>query len=133
MRSTFCECCAEASDTQTIAVSKRAKCSGVTSGVSSGGGGVGSSLGGGTVVTPATGSIISNLPEVNKTTGVSDNGVVVVIAPPGKTMGHAGAIITGSSSAYADIRKNAKFKFGVATLPYPKHYPLTSVDEVFNG
>lgn len=28
------------------------------------------------------------------------------------------AIITGSSSAYADIRKNAKFKFGVATLPY---------------
>ncbi|MGE8455860.1 MAG: malate dehydrogenase, partial [Pseudomonas alloputida] len=22
---------------------------------------------------------------------------------------------------------------GVATLPYPKHYPLTSVDEVFNG
>jgi len=28
------------------------------------------------------------------------------------------AIITGSSSAYADIRKNAKFKFGVAPLPY---------------
>jgi sn-glycerol 3-phosphate transport system substrate-binding protein len=28
------------------------------------------------------------------------------------------AILTGSSSAYADIRKNAKFKFGVATLPY---------------
>lgn len=28
------------------------------------------------------------------------------------------AMITGSSSAYADIRKNAKFKFGVAPLPY---------------
>ena len=28
------------------------------------------------------------------------------------------AIITGSSSAYADIRKNAKFKFGAAPLPY---------------
>ena len=44
---------------------------------------VGSDLGGGAKVTPATASLISNLAEVAQTTGVSDNGVVVVTAPPG--------------------------------------------------
>ncbi|XRA80557.1 malic enzyme-like NAD(P)-binding protein [Pseudomonas putida] len=33
----------------------------------------------------------------------------------------------------SDAVAKAAIESGVATLPYPKHYPLTSVDEVFNG
>jgi malate dehydrogenase (oxaloacetate-decarboxylating)(NADP+) len=33
----------------------------------------------------------------------------------------------------SDAVAKAAIETGVATLPYPKHYPLTSVDEVFNG
>jgi malate dehydrogenase (oxaloacetate-decarboxylating)(NADP+) len=33
----------------------------------------------------------------------------------------------------ADAVAKAAIESGVATLPYPKHYPLTSVDDVFNG
>ena len=33
----------------------------------------------------------------------------------------------------ADAVAKAAIETGVATLPYPKHYPLTSVDDVFNG
>lgn len=33
----------------------------------------------------------------------------------------------------SDAVAKAAISSGVATLPYPKHYPLTSVDEVFNG
>ena len=32
-----------------------------------------------------------------------------------------------------DAVAKAAIESGVATLPYPKHYPLTSVDDVFNG
>jgi malate dehydrogenase (oxaloacetate-decarboxylating)(NADP+) len=32
-----------------------------------------------------------------------------------------------------DAVAKAAIESGVATLPYPKHYPLKSVDEVFNG
>ncbi|MBU1329553.1 MAG: malate dehydrogenase [Gammaproteobacteria bacterium] len=32
-----------------------------------------------------------------------------------------------------DAVAKAAIESGVATLPYPKHYPLTSVDQVFNG
>ncbi len=32
-----------------------------------------------------------------------------------------------------DAVAKAAIETGVATLPYPKHYPLTSVDDVFNG
>lgn len=43
------------------------------------------------------------------------------------------AIITGSSSAYADIRKNAKFKFGVAPLPYYSDVPGAPQNTVIGG
>jgi malate dehydrogenase (oxaloacetate-decarboxylating)(NADP+) len=33
----------------------------------------------------------------------------------------------------ADAVAKAAIESGVATLPYPKHYPLTSVEDVFNG
>ena len=33
----------------------------------------------------------------------------------------------------SDAVAKAAIETGVATLPYPKHYPLTSVDDVFNG
>ena len=33
----------------------------------------------------------------------------------------------------ADAVAKAAIESGVATLPYPPHYPLKSVDEVFNG
>ncbi|MFS2157766.1 malic enzyme-like NAD(P)-binding protein [Pseudomonas sp. Pseusp122] len=33
----------------------------------------------------------------------------------------------------ADAVAKAAIETGVATLPYPKHYPLKSVDDVFNG
>jgi len=33
----------------------------------------------------------------------------------------------------SDAVAKAAIESGVATLPYPKHYPLNSVDEVFNG
>ena len=33
----------------------------------------------------------------------------------------------------SDAVAKAAIESGVATLPYPKHYPLKSVDEVFNG
>ena len=33
----------------------------------------------------------------------------------------------------ADAVAKAAIESGVATLPYPKHYPLQSVDDVFNG
>jgi len=33
----------------------------------------------------------------------------------------------------ADAVAKAAIETGVATLPYPKHYPLTSVNDVFNG
>ncbi|MNQ95325.1 NADP-dependent malic enzyme [compost metagenome] len=33
----------------------------------------------------------------------------------------------------SDAVAKAAIESGVATLPYPKHYPLTSVDEVFSG
>ncbi|MBN4177880.1 putative proteinP-dependent malic enzyme [Pseudomonas savastanoi pv. glycinea] len=33
----------------------------------------------------------------------------------------------------ADAVAKAAIESGVATLPYPKHYPLTSVDDVFKG
>ncbi|TFZ33087.1 malate dehydrogenase, partial [Pseudomonas syringae] len=33
----------------------------------------------------------------------------------------------------ADAVAKAASESGVATLPYPKHYPLTSVDDVFKG
>ena len=43
------------------------------------------------------------------------------------------AIITGSSSAYADIRKNAKFKFGVAPLPYYSDVPGAPQNTIIGG
>ncbi|MHA5867821.1 malate dehydrogenase, partial [Pseudomonas aeruginosa] len=33
----------------------------------------------------------------------------------------------------SDAVAKAAIETGVATLPYPKNYPLKSVDEVFNG
>jgi len=33
----------------------------------------------------------------------------------------------------ADAVAKAAIETGVATLPYPKNYPLKSVDDVFNG
>jgi malate dehydrogenase (oxaloacetate-decarboxylating)(NADP+) len=33
----------------------------------------------------------------------------------------------------SDAVAKAAIESGVATLPYPKHYPLKSVDDVFNG
>lgn len=33
----------------------------------------------------------------------------------------------------SDAVAKAAIATGVATLPYPKHYPLTSVSEVFDG
>ena len=33
----------------------------------------------------------------------------------------------------SDAVAKAAIESGVATLPYPKHYPLTSVNEVFDG
>ncbi|HYQ52947.1 MAG TPA: malate dehydrogenase, partial [Pseudomonas sp.] len=33
----------------------------------------------------------------------------------------------------SDAVAKAAIESGVATLPYPKHYPLNNVDEVFNG
>ena len=33
----------------------------------------------------------------------------------------------------SDAVAKAAIETGVATLPYPKHYPLQSVDDVFNG
>jgi len=43
------------------------------------------------------------------------------------------AIITGSSSAYADIRKNGKFKFGVAPLPYYSDVPGAPQNTIIGG
>jgi malate dehydrogenase (oxaloacetate-decarboxylating)(NADP+) len=34
---------------------------------------------------------------------------------------------------HTDAVAKAAIESGVATLPYPSHYPLKSVDEVFNG
>ena len=47
---------------------------------------------------------------------------VVIDNKPG-----AGGVVAGDAVAKAAIET------GVATLPYPKHYPLQSVDDVFNG
>ncbi|MNE76617.1 NADP-dependent malic enzyme [compost metagenome] len=33
----------------------------------------------------------------------------------------------------SDAVAKAAIESGVATLPYPQHYPLKSVDDVFNG
>jgi len=33
----------------------------------------------------------------------------------------------------SDAVAKAAIETGVATLPYPKNYPLQSVDDVFNG
>ena len=37
------------------------------------------------------------------------------------------------TTSEADAVAKAAIETGVATLPYPKNYPLQSVDDVFNG
>ncbi|MBK8529662.1 MAG: sn-glycerol-3-phosphate ABC transporter substrate-binding protein UgpB [Rubrivivax sp.] len=43
------------------------------------------------------------------------------------------AMVTGSSSTYASIKKNAKFDFGIATLPYYPDVPGAPQNTVIGG
>ncbi len=43
------------------------------------------------------------------------------------------AMLTSSSAAYADIRKNAKFDFGVARLPYYEEEPGAPYNTILGG
>ncbi|SDY76682.1 sn-glycerol 3-phosphate transport system substrate-binding protein [Collimonas sp. OK242] len=42
-------------------------------------------------------------------------------------------MLTGSSSSYADIAKNSKFKFGIATLPYYNDVPGAPQNTMIGG